>query len=67
MTFELRSWELKSEGFPDRHPSRVRLGLYRLETQTTAGTGRLTTSGMGTLSAPKEAAKVAFDAFKANP
>jgi len=26
MTFELRSWELKSEGFPDRHPSRVRLG-----------------------------------------
>jgi ATP-dependent Lon protease len=42
------------------------LGLYRLETQTTAGNGKLTTSGLGSNSAAKEALRVAFDYFKAN-
>jgi len=42
------------------------LGLYRLETQTTAGNGRFNTSGLGTNSAAKESVKVAFDYFKAN-
>lgn len=42
------------------------LGLYRLETQTTAGSGRLNVSGLGSNSAAKEAVKVAFDYFKAN-
>ena len=42
------------------------LGLYRLETQTTAGNGRLNFSGLGSNSAAKEAVKVAFDYFKAN-
>ena len=42
------------------------LGLYRLETQVTAGNGKLTTSGLGSNSAAKEAAKVAFDYLKAN-
>jgi ATP-dependent Lon protease len=42
------------------------LGLYRLETQTTAGTGKLNLSGLGSNSAAKEAVKVGFDYFKAN-
>ncbi|MCU7886137.1 MAG: protease Lon-related BREX system protein BrxL [Candidatus Thiodiazotropha sp. (ex Lucinoma annulata)] len=42
------------------------LGLYRLETQTTAGNGKLNLSGLGSNSAAKEAVKVAFDFFKAN-
>jgi len=42
------------------------LGLYRLETQTTAGNGKLNVSGLGSNSAAKEAVKVAFDYFKAN-
>jgi ATP-dependent Lon protease len=42
------------------------LGLYRLETQTTAGNGKLNVSGLGSSSAAKEAVKVAFDYFKAN-
>ncbi len=42
------------------------LGVYRLETQTTAGNGKLTTSGLGSNSAAKEALRVAFDFFKAN-
>ena len=42
------------------------LGLYRLETQTTAGNGRLNLSGLGSNSAAKEAIKVGFDYFKAN-
>lgn len=42
------------------------LGLYRLETQTTAGNGKLTTSGLGSSGAAKEALRVAFDYFKAN-
>ena len=41
-------------------------GLYRLETQVTAGNGRLTPSGLGSSSAAKEAVRVAFDYFKAN-
>ena len=42
------------------------LGLYRVETQVTAGNGTLKTSGLGTNSAAKEAIKVGFDYFKAN-
>ena len=42
------------------------LGLYRLETQTTAGNGRFNVSGLGSNSGAKEAVKVAFDYFKAN-
>jgi ATP-dependent Lon protease len=42
------------------------LGLYRLETQVTAGNGTLRTSGLGSNSAAKEAIKVGFDYFKAN-
>ena len=42
------------------------LGLYRLETQTTAGNGKLTISGLGSNAAAKEAIRVAFDFFKAN-
>ena len=42
------------------------LGLYRLETQVTAGNGTLKTSGLGSNTAAKEAIKVGFDYFKAN-
>ena len=42
------------------------LGLYRVETQVTAGNGKLTLSGLGTSSGAKEAMRVAFDYFKAN-
>ncbi len=42
------------------------LGLYRLETQRTAGNGTLKISGMGTDSQGKEGIKVGFDYFKAN-
>ena len=46
--------------------SKGHLGLYRLETQTTAGNGKLNVSGLGSNSAAKEAVKVGFDYFKAN-
>lgn len=42
------------------------LGLYRLETQVTAGNGTLRTSGLGSNAAAKEGIKVGFDYFKAN-
>ena len=42
------------------------LGLYRMETQVTAGNGSLTLSGLGANTAAKEAIKVGFDYFKAN-
>ena len=42
------------------------LGLYRLETQVTAGNGALKTSGLGSNAAAKEAIKVGFDYFRAN-
>ena len=42
------------------------LGLYRLETQVTAGNGKLTMSGLGSNTQAKEAIKVGFDYFKAN-
>jgi ATP-dependent Lon protease len=42
------------------------LGLYRLETQSTAGSGQLKISGVGTSSASKESVKVGFDFFRAN-
>ena len=41
------------------------LGLFRLETQVTAGNGSLKMSGLGSNSAAKEAIKVGFDYFKA--
>ncbi len=43
-----------------------RLGLYRIETQVTAGSGSLKTSGLGSNTAAKEGIKVGFDFFKAN-
>jgi ATP-dependent Lon protease len=42
------------------------LGLYRLETQVTAGNGGLKTSGLGSNASAREAIKVGFDYFKAN-
>ena len=42
------------------------LGLYRLETQVTAGNGALTTSGLGSNTAARESIRVGFDYFKAN-
>ncbi len=42
------------------------LGLFRLETQVTAGNGILKMSGLGSNQAAKEAIKVGFDYFKAN-
>ncbi|OYU71396.1 MAG: TIGR02688 family protein [Alphaproteobacteria bacterium PA2] len=42
------------------------LGLYRLETQTTAGGGKFAVSGIGSSSSAREALKIGFDYFKAN-
>lgn len=42
------------------------LGLYRLETQVTPGSGSLKSSGLGSNAAAKEAVKVGFDYFKAH-
>ena len=42
------------------------LGLYRIETQITAGNGKLTVSGLGSNIAAKEAIMVGNDYFKAN-
>ncbi|MGN7611896.1 protease Lon-related BREX system protein BrxL [Magnetococcales bacterium HHB-1] len=42
------------------------LGLYRLETQTTEGSGKLNMSGLSSSTATREALKVAYDYFKAN-
>jgi ATP-dependent Lon protease len=42
------------------------LGLYRLETQVTGGSGALRTSGLGSNASAREAIKVGFDYFKAN-
>jgi ATP-dependent Lon protease len=42
------------------------LGLYRLETQVTAGNGSLKLSGLGSNTNAKEALRVGFDFFKAN-
>jgi len=42
------------------------LGLYRLETQVTAGNGQLKLSGFGTNTSAKESVKVGFDFFRAN-
>ncbi|MDR2440588.1 MAG: protease Lon-related BREX system protein BrxL [Planctomycetaceae bacterium] len=41
-------------------------GLYRIETQVTAGHGQMKVSGFGTNTMAKEAVKVGFDYFKAN-
>ena len=42
------------------------LGVYRIETQVTAGNGKLTVSGLGSNTTAKESIKVGFDYFKAN-
>ena len=42
------------------------LGLYRLELQVVAGTGKLSISGVGSVQKAKEPIKVGFDYFKAN-
>lgn len=42
------------------------LGLYRIETQVTAGNGQLKLSGFGSNTAAKESVKVGFDYFRAN-
>ncbi len=42
------------------------LGLYRIETQVTAGNGALKTSGLGSNASAKEAVKVGYDYFRAN-
>ena len=42
------------------------LGVYRIETQVTAGNGKLTLSGVGSSTTAKESIKVGFDYFKAN-
>ena len=42
------------------------LGLYRLETQVTAGNGQLKLSGFGSNTAARESVKVGFDFFRAN-
>jgi len=42
------------------------LGLYRLETQVTSGSGGLKISGLGSSASAKEGIKVGFDYFKAN-
>ena len=42
------------------------LGLYRVETQVTAGNGKCTLSGLGSNSQAKEGIKVGYDFFKAN-
>jgi ATP-dependent Lon protease len=41
-------------------------GLYRLETQVTAGSGKLSISGVSQNSAAREAIRIAFDYLKAN-
>lgn len=42
------------------------LGLCRLETQVTSGSGKFNSSGLGSSSGAKEAQKVGFDFLKAN-
>jgi len=42
------------------------LGLYRMETQVTAGSGQLKLSGLGSNTGAKESVKVGFDYFRAN-
>jgi ATP-dependent Lon protease len=42
------------------------LALYRLETQVIAGNGALKVSGLGSMTAAKEAVKVGYDYFQAN-
>ena len=42
------------------------LGLYRVELQVVAGTGKLSISGVGSVQKAKEPIKVGFDYFKAN-
>lgn len=43
-----------------------KLGVYRLETQITPGTGKHTTSGFGSDTSAKEQVRVGFEYFKSN-
>lgn len=43
-----------------------KLGVFRIETQKTAGHGKLTTSGLGSDTEAKEQVKVGFEYFKGN-
>lgn len=43
-----------------------KLGVFRIETQKTAGNGKLTTSGLGSDTEAKEQVKVGFEYFKGN-
>nr|MBA2815923.1 ATP-dependent Lon protease [Candidatus Pantoea persica] len=42
------------------------MGLYRFETQMTAGNGEHSVSGLGASTSAKEAIRVGFDYFKGN-
>ncbi|MCK5860880.1 MAG: protease Lon-related BREX system protein BrxL, partial [Candidatus Hydrogenedentes bacterium] len=42
------------------------LGLYRMETQVTSGSGKFNLSGFASNTAAKEAVKIGFDYFRAN-
>ncbi len=42
------------------------LGLYRLETQVTSGSGKVTLSGLSSNTTAREALRIGFDYFKAN-
>src|SRR5215475_11135137 len=48
------------------HGSSGHLGLYRLETQVTAGNGSVRISGLGSNTAAREAINIGFDYCKAN-
>ncbi len=43
-----------------------KLGVFRIETQKTAGNGKLSTSGLGSDTEAKEQVKVGFEYFKGN-
>ena len=42
------------------------LGVYRIETQVSAGNGKLTMSGLGSNAAARESVRIGFDNFKVN-
>lgn len=48
------------------HGTAGKLGVFRIETQKTAGNGKLTTSGLGSDTEAKEQVKVGFEYFKGN-
>ena len=42
------------------------LGVYRIETQVSAGNGKLTMSGLGSNAAARESVRIGFDNFRVN-